>query len=408
MIRSLLFLVLLALSFTSDAQVIISELKLDSGWVELHNTADTAVDVSSWWLCDRPAYALISGVTLVSGSTNIPSGGYVVLGWGPISASAGELGLYVSSSFGSASAIRDYVRYGGLSTPTRASVAVNAGVWSATTDFVPFPLVSTHSLENVNFQAASGDDTNLSTWAEGFNTLGASNHDNVIINEINLDGNWVELKNTANAPIDISNWWLCDRPAYSLVSSLVVLSGSTTIPGDSFVVVQWAPISAAVGELGLYINSSFGSSNAVRDYTQYGGITSPTRAPVAVAAGVWGATTEFISFPAVDTNSLENTLHTAKSGIETRLADWAEDVPTLGTDNNDSVCPPEYTIANGNALTGTESGTVTYATDGAIESDQTIAATGIVEYDSGLLIDLLPNFEVVLGGEFSAIIDGCD
>ncbi len=390
-----------------EGQVIINELRLDNNWVELYNAADTAVDVASWELCNRPAYATISGLTIISGNTNMPGKSYLVLEWAQITSGTNELGLYAQSGFGDPANIRDYVMYGGVPGSSRASVAVTAGVWSSTTDFVPLPPLDRHVLECINFVAEDGTDTDLDDWAAGFRTIGASNHDNVIINEINLDGQWVELKNTGNAPIDVSTWELCDRPSYAEIGNLTVLSGSTTIPADSFLVVMWGPISDAVGELALYISGPFGSTGNIRDYTVYGGLPGSSRIGTAVNAGVWDSTTQFIPFPVVDTNSIQNNDMEAVSGIQTNLDDWTEDIPTLGTTNNVSDCPPEYTSANGNALTGTEAGMIQYATDGAIESDQLLLSTAMVIYNAAGGIDLNPEFEVELGGILDALLDGC-
>ena len=70
-------------------------------------------------------------------------------------------------------------------------------------------------------------------------------------------------------------------------------------------------------------------------------------------------------------------------------------------------CEPEYTAANGNRLTGTETGTVDYETDGTLESEQTIDATAVVDYDSAMDILLLPGFNTLPGALFTAFIDGC-
>jgi len=72
-----------------------------------------------------------------------------------------------------------------------------------------------------------------------------------------------------------------------------------------------------------------------------------------------------------------------------------------------SPCPPDYTFAGNGGLTGTETGTIVYETDGIIESTQTIDATAVVDYDSGIEIDLLEGFQTIAGAEFHAYIDGC-
>lgn len=76
----------------------------------------------------------------------------------------------------------------------------------------------------------------------------------------------------------------------------------------------------------------------------------------------------------------------------------------IGTDNT---CESEYTMANGNRLMGTETGTVDYETDGSLESEQTIDASAIVDYDSASDIILFPGFNTVPGALFRAFIDGC-
>ncbi len=68
-------------------------------------------------------------------------------------------------------------------------------------------------------------------------------------------------------------------------------------------------------------------------------------------------------------------------------------------------CPTDY--AGPNALTGVEDGVVTYETDGAIESTQTIGSNADVTYDAGSTITLNESFEVTSGALFEAMIDGC-
>lgn len=77
-----------------------------------------------------------------------------------------------------------------------------------------------------------------------------------------------------------------------------------------------------------------------------------------------------------------------------------------------SNCEPEYTAANGNMLTGMQSVTADYETDGEIESNQIIGSllsgnSFNVDYDSGTSILMQNGFEVQLGKVFHAFIDGC-
>jgi len=70
-------------------------------------------------------------------------------------------------------------------------------------------------------------------------------------------------------------------------------------------------------------------------------------------------------------------------------------------------CTSSYTQANGNRLTGSETGTVTYETDGNIESEQFIIGGAVVTYDALGEITLLPNFTAFQSVEFTIKNDGC-
>lgn len=66
-----------------------------------------------------------------------------------------------------------------------------------------------------------------------------------------------------------------------------------------------------------------------------------------------------------------------------------------------------YTMANGNMLTGVQTAPFDYEVQGPIESNQLVNGPIHVDYDSGIYIDLKPDFEVTLGTSFHAFIDGC-
>ena len=74
-------------------------------------------------------------------------------------------------------------------------------------------------------------------------------------------------------------------------------------------------------------------------------------------------------------------------------------------DCSSSDCPPDF--AGGNALTGTETGTADYETDGVIESTQQILSNATVDYDSKLEISLNNDFEVDANADFHGFIEGC-
>ncbi len=120
--------------------VVISEIDLANNRVELVNTGTTTESLTSFWWCNRvngsPFYTRVSDDTInssLSSATSFSSLGagqtlVLDLGAGLLPDANGELGLYNTNSFGSATALEDYVLWGGNG--VRDSVAQNAGIWS--------------------------------------------------------------------------------------------------------------------------------------------------------------------------------------------------------------------------------------------------------------------------------------
>ena len=124
---------------TGTSDVVINEIN-GSGQIELLNVSGNTIDISSYWLCNlssSPAYRQLSNMTLVCGGDLILAPGELVTVQGAITINEadGELGLYSTNSFGSSTAILDYVEWGSTG-HGRSSVAVGAGIWT-TGDFVP-------------------------------------------------------------------------------------------------------------------------------------------------------------------------------------------------------------------------------------------------------------------------------
>ncbi|MBT8246982.1 MAG: hypothetical protein KJN73_04155, partial [Acidimicrobiia bacterium] len=110
------------------------------GYVAVTNVGGSAGDLEGWQLCQRPGYYGIGSVVVAPGETVRFTSGPVegLTGqvfdaggrFGQLSATGGEIGLYVDGNFGSASSIRSYVEWGS-SDHGRSSVAVEAGIWVA-------------------------------------------------------------------------------------------------------------------------------------------------------------------------------------------------------------------------------------------------------------------------------------
>ena len=115
-------------SFLS-AQLEISEISND-GTVEIVNTSDNAVDVSNYWLCNRPAYSRFNTLNIECGQLNVAAGESLTVSGFSLNSAGDELGIYTNSSFGSASGLLDYVIWGDRQGGTRETVAVAAGLWT--------------------------------------------------------------------------------------------------------------------------------------------------------------------------------------------------------------------------------------------------------------------------------------
>ncbi len=112
------------------AQVRINEVDYEDNWVEFFNESTSEVDVSSWQICSDFQYSALSDLSIISGSTTIPAGEFLVVEWSVLPTDAGNIGLYVNSDFGDPNDLVDYMEYkaGGQA---RESVAVDAGEWDA-------------------------------------------------------------------------------------------------------------------------------------------------------------------------------------------------------------------------------------------------------------------------------------
>ena len=268
-----------------------------TSWIELYNASDSEVDVSSLILCDFPTYSVISTLSVLSGNTTIPAGGYLVLDWANLDNDA-EVGLYQANaqgSFDDPTLMIDYMQYGSAG-HEREGTAVEAGVWTAG-EFV--------ELANMDesLQFFTGRLVGASNWVSAPSTPDQENMlppmgvTDIRINEIShgevdfmSSTSWVELYNAGDTETDVSGLVLCDFPTYSVISTLTVLSGTTTIPAGGYLVLEWANLDDDA-EVGLYqadVGENFDDASLMIDYMQYGS-AGHQREVTAVEAGLWTA-----------------------------------------------------------------------------------------------------------------------
>ncbi len=136
-------------------------------------------------------------------------------------------------------------------------------------------------------------DTNISVVCWGSCATCVAPAPDVRITAIDITTGDVTITNLGNADEDISAWRFCNWPAYSTIASLG--ASSTLTPGTSEV-INWSAAIDADGELGLYIDGSWGMSSSVVDYVEWAS-TGHTRSAVAVGAGVWNVG-DFVDGPA--------------------------------------------------------------------------------------------------------------
>ena len=267
-LKTTALLVLVLLSFSSlNAQVRIAKLDPATNSVTLKNYGSTNVPISGYWFCNFPAYGQVSSMTSVA---SLDPGEEVNIASSINFAVAdGEFGLYNTNSFGSSTAMEDYMQWGSAG-HQRESVAVAKGIWTAGT-FVNLAAPFAYS--------GSGTENGAEQWIT---------FRSVRISKLDPSTNSVALKNFGSSTVDISGYWFCNFPAYGQVSSMT----STVMlnPGEEINIASSVNFAVADGEFGLYNTNSFGSDTAMEDYIQWGN-AGHQRESVAVAKGIWDAGT---------------------------------------------------------------------------------------------------------------------
>ena len=120
--------------------------------IEIRNAGTETVDVSGFWLCNRPSYLEIPSQELAPGDALT-----IVASDLGVTPESGEVGLYSSRSFGSAGAMLRYVQWGS-DEHGRTSVAIEAGVWPQG-EFV--------DNDGANLRAIGDDPTSSADWSSG-------------------------------------------------------------------------------------------------------------------------------------------------------------------------------------------------------------------------------------------------
>jgi len=150
--KVLLSLIFLGI-FSLNAQIRIKMVDPSDNTVVLRNYGGSTMDVSTYWFCNFPAYATISGMSVNSGSTNLAPGAEVnITSSINFGASDAEFGLYTTNASSFTNDMIDYLQWGSAG-HQRESVANTANIW-VTGTFIsvspPFEYTGTGSENGVS------------------------------------------------------------------------------------------------------------------------------------------------------------------------------------------------------------------------------------------------------------------
>jgi hypothetical protein len=109
------------------------------------------------------------------------------------------------------------------------------------------------------------------------------------ISEVHEQAQWVELVNTGEGPVDISDGWICVIGFYDQIRDLPVVNGDAdlTLPPGGSVAVEWDQITAGSGAVSFYRRQGFGDTENIVDYVRWGADSGGGRESVAASAGIW-------------------------------------------------------------------------------------------------------------------------
>jgi len=98
--------------------------------ITLKNFGSSAQNVGSWQVCSLFNYQQISNLNITNGNMMMMPNDEITFTGFSLTDAASDLGLYNSSTFGSTTAMKDFVQWG-AGGQGRESVAVAKGIWSA-------------------------------------------------------------------------------------------------------------------------------------------------------------------------------------------------------------------------------------------------------------------------------------
>jgi len=194
---------------------------------------------------------------------------------------------------------------GGDSEDTSTTTASSGGVTTVTTTTAT---TVTDPVDETTTTTGGVADTTTTTGASGTTTTSTATSSTtattavaaaatfVISRVVFGSEGFVAVTNVGGSAGSLEGWQLCQRPAYYPIGSVDVAPGETVrftsgpVTGLTGQVIdtggQFGQLSAADGEIGLYIDNNFGSASSIRSYVEWGS-SDHGRSSVAVEAGIW-------------------------------------------------------------------------------------------------------------------------
>jgi len=129
----------------------------------------------------------------------------------------------------------------------------------------------------------SGTEAPPTSAPEAPTTTGAASGEAspLVIVSVDFDAGLIVIRNDGDEEYDLAGHWICNRPNYSELPSEILAPGQV-IEIDTAAI----GLSSTDGEVALYSSNSFGSSDDILRYVQWG-TDSHGRTGTAVAGGVW-------------------------------------------------------------------------------------------------------------------------
>jgi len=283
---------------TETGELVINEINYHAAtdfntedWVEIHNPGNTSIDLTGWvFKDDDNAHSYV-----IPNGTVINAGGFLVL--------CRDLAAFSAQFPDVTNAIGDFSF--GLSSSGDACRLYNgegAVVDSVTfTNSAPWPTAPNGGGPTLELINPALDNALATSWqaSQNHGTPGAVNggaitpvFGNVVINEINYSsapdfnpGDWVELYNVDNTPVNLSNWVFKD----SADNHVFMIPGGTTLPAHGYLVLcdslagfnaLFPTVTTCLGNLGFGLSSGgelvrlYNNTGIIIDSLTYG-VTAP-------------------------------------------------------------------------------------------------------------------------------------